>query len=157
MFILRHLISSHIFQIIGCENFHHQSRFTMDQYFIYNTHYKVLICREHGYAIKPSFIERHLQETHPSISFNIRHELLEQVKQLVLHDPSTVEAPQDTPAAIRGLNITDSLECIECHYVRKHIRDITDHCTKVHDWKKSSPNMWKSVKVQTFFTGKNKK
>jgi hypothetical protein len=125
----------------------------MDQYFIYNSEYKVLICREHGYAIQPSGIDRHLRESHFGIPLIARQELIDQSKMLELVDPALIQDPQDTPAAISGLNVVESLQCNMCPYIRKHIKQMISHCVTVHGWGKDTEPIWSEVKGQTFFYG----
>ena len=129
----------------------------MDQYFIYNTEYKVLICREHGYAIQQSRIDRHLRESHSAIPRHIRQELVDHSKKLELVDATDIEDPQDTPIAIRCLNLVESLRCNMCPYIRKHIKQMTNHCIMVHGWVKDTEPIWSDVKAQTFFYGANKR
>lgn len=125
----------------------------MDQYFIYNTEYKVLICREHGYAIQQSRIDRHLRGSHAAIPLPVRQKLVNQAKMLELVDSTHIEDPKDNPIAIRGLNIVESLQCNLCWYIRKHIKDMISHCSTVHGWKKDTEPIWTKVKAQTFFDG----
>jgi Orsellinic acid/F9775 biosynthesis cluster protein D len=135
------------------KTFHSHVMTTAEEYVIYNPQYKVLICREHGYAMKPSFIERHLRRIHKATPRSIRQSIIEYSNGLELIAPEDLETPRDTPAAIQGLDIKDSFQCINCSLLRERKRDIMDHCRHEHGWTKDQEDMWQGMKVQTFFQG----
>jgi Orsellinic acid/F9775 biosynthesis cluster protein D len=125
----------------------------IDEYVVYNQQFKVFICQQHGYAVKLSFIKRHFRRTHKSISLDDRQRIVEYSEGLSLVEPEDLEIPLDTPAAIIGLPITESLQCIECRFFRKRMMDMLEHCRHKHGWEKGQTDMWETKKVQTFYQG----
>jgi len=76
----------------------------MDEYIIHNTDYHILICRQHGFAVPPDWIERHFQDSHKGIPLDIRKEIAEHSKSLQLCQPSQVVLP-DSIIPVNGLTI----------------------------------------------------
>jgi hypothetical protein len=63
--------------------------------------------------------------------------------------PEDLETPEDTPVALRGLDIKDSFQCMNCLFLRERRRDIMDHCRHEHGWAQGQEDLWKETKVQT--------
>ena len=84
----------------------------MDSYVVYNARYGILICREHGYAMKSSFIERHFRNEHQSTPLEIRRQILEYAKTLPLVDPEDAPTPTDIPFQIIGLPVYNGFHCM---------------------------------------------
>jgi uncharacterized C2H2 Zn-finger protein len=101
--------------------------------------------------MKPSFIERHLRLIHKATLRYIHQSIIKYSNRLELIAPEDLETPQDTPAAIRGLDIKDSFKCINCSFLQERKRDIMDHCYYEHGWEKGEPDIWEIKKVQTFY------
>jgi hypothetical protein len=55
----------------------------MDQYIIYNTDYKVLICRQHGYAVAQNNVSRHFQRYHKATAFETHQAVADYAKSLL--------------------------------------------------------------------------
>lgn len=126
----------------------------MDSYVIYNARYGILICREHEYAIKPSFIERHFRNEHQSTPLKIRRQIVEHAKTLPLVNPEDMMAPTDIPSHIVGLSIHDGFQCKNCDYNTVSLEWMERHCRDNHGWVKGGGINWNECKVQTMFTGK---
>jgi hypothetical protein len=88
---------------------------TIEEYVIYNPQYKVLICYEHGYAMKPSFIKPHLQLIHKATSLYVRQSIMEYSNGLKLIAAEDLETPEDTtPYAVREDGVLPAI------FVRKY-------------------------------------
>ena len=130
---------------------------TMEQYFIYNIQYSLLICREHGYAVSSSSLPRHLRNHHPRLELERRTEILERIQSLSLLEPGEIRIPQDTPTAINGLKVINSLQCTACGFIRMNVKNMSNHCYSTHGWTKELGCGWMDVKVQTFFEGPHRR
>ena len=129
----------------------------IEQYFIHNVQYSLLICWEHGYAVSPSYLPRHLRNYHPGLELERRTEILERVRSLNLLEAGEIRHPQDTLAAINGLKIINSLQCTVCGFIRMNIKEMNHHCYSTHGWTKELGCGWMDVKVQTFFEGPHRR
>jgi len=131
----------------------------MNEYVTYNEKYKVLICRQHKYAIAPDWILRHFQEFHKATPLATRQLIVDYSKTLELAIPDNV-ARQPPPAyAIDGLTVVGGFQCqyTECFQLRSTERSIKEHCRQDHEWKVQTGVMWKNQPFQTFFTGRHRK
>ncbi len=53
-----------------------------------------MVCREHGYCLPSLGLERHLRRLHGAKGEPL-HTVLEELRQLIIHDPSQVQFPPD--------------------------------------------------------------
>jgi Orsellinic acid/F9775 biosynthesis cluster protein D len=120
----------------------------------YNVEYKVLICREHRYAIRGLYA--HLQQQH-LVATNIRRILVERYGSLALVEPKDVRLPPLGPPINELRPPVDVLRCAEpgCGYTSVAPTAIRQHCNSVHKWRAAARGdaYWTRVKAQTFFAG----
>ena len=120
--------------------------------FFYQSDYKILICEQHGYAIRN--LETHLQREH-HLSHIERKSIVQQYQSKNLLLPNLVQWPDNGLSPIRGLTIHNGFQCIECGFLCPHRNQIRSHCNKAHNWRitRQNPKHWQQVKLQTFFNG----
>jgi hypothetical protein len=109
----------------------------MNEYVTYNVEYKVLICRQHKYAIAPDWVLRHFRKFHNATPLATRQLIAEYSKTLELAMPDNVAAQQAPAYAIDGLTVVDGFQCqyTECCQLRSTERSIKEHCRQDHEWK----------------------
>jgi hypothetical protein len=131
----------------------------MDEYIIYNTRYRVAICRQHGYAIAPDYVLRHFRNSHKTIPLETRQEIAEYAQSLILVSPENVDIPRDMSNPIDGLTIVNGFKCsyIQCRELRGTLVSVQKHCNSIHGWDVSQGIMWREKLLQTFFQGSNRK
>lgn len=130
---------------------------TMDSYVTYNPQLRILICRDHGYAIKPSFIARHFQDEHNSIPLVTRQAIIEYSKTLALNDPGDMDTPANASLPIREIRIRDGLECDNCGFSCQGLETMKSHCRRNHAWVAGIGKTWTTCKIQTLFDGQFKR
>jgi hypothetical protein len=131
----------------------------MDSYVTYNAQYKVLICRQHKYAIPPDYITRHFRESHQGIPLATRQGIVDYSKTLDLAAVEEVATPPDQVEPVHGLNITDGFQCEfdECSELRSTTTSMKQHCWEAHKWVAAAGIQWKGQGIQTIFAGKYSK
>ena len=118
----------------------------MDAYVIYNPEYKVLICRQHKYAIPQDRIFRHFQLFHLFIPLATRQLISNYSKTLELVAPENVATPLELVLCIDGLTIVNGFLCQydRCRELRSTERSIKEHCRGKHEWKARTGVTWKN-------------
>jgi hypothetical protein len=131
----------------------------MNQYVIYNAHYKVLICRQHKYTITPDWVLRHFQEFHKAIPLATRQLIVDHSKSLDLVIPENVATPLELVQCIEGLSVVNGFQCQYegCSELRSTERSIKEHCRRNHEWKAQTGVKWRNQAFQTFFHGPHRK
>jgi len=131
----------------------------MDSYVIYNTEYKVLICRQHSYGLPPDRVSRHFRESHKSIPLPTRQAIVDHSKSLNMATPENVVTPSEPISPIEGLTIVNGFQCQYdyCSEQRGTEPSIKQHCWETHRWKAEAGVMWREQAVQTFFQGPHRK
>jgi hypothetical protein len=130
---------------------------TMDQYIVYNSKYKVIICRQHGYCIPPNYISRHFRERHKSIPLATRQAIVDYSQSIVLNTPEAVSIPTESINPIERLNIIQGFQCFheDCLELHTTENSMKQHCRDIHQWSSESANIWIQQSIQTFFVAKH--
>ena len=84
---------------------------TMNDYVTYNAEYKVLICRQHQFAIPPDGILRHFRDMHKAIPIASRKAIADYSKTLELATPDEVATPSEPVEAVQGLTVVRGFQC----------------------------------------------
>jgi len=125
---------------------------TMDAYVLYNRQYKILICRQHHYAIPQSWVSRHFQKHHKETPLETRNRIEKYVAELDLLRPEEIEPPQDM-VPVDGLTIYAGYKCLYdgCLELAGTEASMAQHCKVNHKWIKSIGVKWEKQTLQTFF------
>jgi hypothetical protein len=83
----------------------HDKILTMDQYITYDVEYKVLICRQHKYAIPPDTILCHFRQSHKGIPLPTHQAISNYSKTVNLASPKDVAMPLVPVKAIKHLKM----------------------------------------------------
>ena len=123
--------------------------------FSYLSQYQVLICVDHGYAVRN--INQHLLEKH-TLSPAQRKTLQQRYHDHPRCSPDQVTVPRPFQPAIPELGCpVKAARCKDeaCSFIVANHDNIRKHANKKHGWRKSSeqPQYWSSVYAQTFFVG----
>ena len=114
------------------------------QLFQHLTVYQVIICKRCHFAIAPSYIEKHVQRKHPSISRDDRSCIVAIASKLtnVAQQAEDVQYPtadsdpiDELPVFHDGLRCTIETSIRACNYVCRHRTGIQQHCREKHNWK----------------------
>jgi hypothetical protein len=120
----------------------------------YNAEYKVLICREHRYAVRGLYA--HLQQQH-AVATKVQRILCERYGSLALVEPKDVRLPPLGPPINELRPPVDVLRCAEpgCGHTSIALAAIRQHCNSVHKWRAAvqGDTYWTRIKAQTFFAG----
>lgn len=124
-----------------------------DWFLYYDPDYKVLICKEHGYAIRN--LRLHLRDYH-SIRQKIQKEIVKKYSEYALLGPRDVLLPPPFGPPFEILRKPmDAFLCDEeeCRFISINRDGVRKHSKKMHGWKSTRQDRehWTSVKVQTFF------
>ena len=104
-----------------------------DDYFLYLSEYRVLICRACKYAIRSQGgIQRHFQKRHASLPLSIRKTLVEYASQLQLIVPENIHIPEAPLSPIDVLDVIDGCQCNDCGYACGSEGSMLVHCKKEH-------------------------
>ncbi|TKA60633.1 hypothetical protein B0A49_13140 [Cryomyces minteri] len=121
----------------------------------YEPQHKVLICREHHYAVQN--LAKHLKVYHVGDAREKRavvgkYRQYAFLKPVEVPLPEPVGAPFDSLGKPRKAYICDEEECGLISVSRSVV---AQHCNKKHKWQstKADREHWHSLYVQTFFTG----
>lgn len=122
---------------------------------LYNTQYRVLICRQCQYAIQKSAVESHLLRH--KIYRTERQRLLTSIAKLVLVEPEDVLLLNSTSLPIEGLPIIEGYRCTlsGCHHLCASEKRMKRHWNESHEDIKHpilEENL-REAKLQTFFRG----
>jgi len=131
----------------------------MNVYVTYNDEYKVLICRQHKYAIPPDGILRHFRDYHKAIPLATRQAIADYSKTLQLATLGEVATPTQQVQPVQGLAIVNGFQCEHdgCSDLRSTVSSMKQHCWEVHRWTATTHVMWKNQAFQTIFDGTRRK
>ncbi|GAB7357797.1 hypothetical protein MBLNU459_g0613t1 [Dothideomycetes sp. NU459] len=120
----------------------------------YEEQYKVIICREHGYAVRN--LARHLRESHLGKAKD-KQQVVRMFSDCEVADPREVLVPPPLEAPIEALGkprLAFLCEEDECNYISTNRSEMGKHCNKKHNWKSTKGDLehWHQVYVQTFFS-----
>lgn len=127
-----------------------------DEWLYYDSHYKVLVCRYHGYAVRN--LATHLRLQHKVRSsersaIEKKYGACELLEPAQVTTPPSLQAPLDwLGSPMRGFRCDES-GCTKISMSRDEIRK---HCYKEHVWRSNvdDPEHWHAVYVQTMFQSK---
>ena len=146
------------------------TKIKFEQTFYYNSHYNVLICKGHSYAIRYPSVASHLNELHKDIDPKYRSLLAQFTSSLFTNQPIY---PSEPIVPLPFLSIQQNCyQCIaptsssyQCNFIRASEKGIKEHCRKEHQWinprkrgrysNLSAPSslLWKTnILAQQFFT-----
>lgn len=134
---------------------HDLRRDATPQYFHYYAAHRVLICKEHRYAV--TSWKRHLSDYH-AISASALKDAARSLQDLDIVKPEDAETPTPNGPPLEYLQPSRlGFECrgtSENHCGRISISRpaIAQHCNKMHAWRASvrEKTNWNEVKVQSF-------
>lgn len=123
-----------------------------DSFLHYEADYKVLICKEHGYALRN--LSTHLRDHH-SIPAKARKAIVAKYHSYPLLDPKEISLPPlfgrpfEALAAPIEVFLCDEEEC---SFISKNCSIVARHCNKAHGWNstKKDREHWTNIKVQKF-------
>ncbi len=126
-----------------------------DDIICYEAEYKVLICRQHQYAVRN--LHDHLRDKHTTIGIEQRRAIVEEHMQHELQKPGKVRQPPALGPPIPALGQpVKALQCSDeaCGHISINRKTMQQHCNRTHGWRHSTadPKHWNRVHVQTFFT-----
>ena len=104
----------------------------------YDDEYKVLICREHRYAIRN--LDTHLRDKH-GIAIKRRRIIVDSCASLALARPTEVRQPPPLGPAFDALGPpVDALLCSEagCGFTSVQPTWIRHHCNTAHGWRSTA-------------------
>jgi Orsellinic acid/F9775 biosynthesis cluster protein D len=130
----------------------------MNPYVIYNDEYKVLICRQHKYAVSLKSIKGHYRDKHDGISLKARQEILEYAGTLSLLEPKDVVIPTEIVAPIAGLEVRMGYKCKfdGCAVITGTLESASHH-GRTHVWTDIKDVQSQTLTVQTFFMGNHRR
>ncbi|KAG6150779.1 hypothetical protein E4U51_000873, partial [Claviceps purpurea] len=122
--------------------------------FLYLQQHRVLICREHGYAVGLD-LKRHMKDHHPRYKRIARDAVLAKFQHLSRIEPHLADLPTAYGPPIEGLLPPQkAYRCFgaECAYISSSRDTIMAHCRKAHHWKHSKeiPIHWTELFAQSF-------
>jgi len=125
-----------------------------DGFLHYKADYRVLICKEHGYALRS--LSTHLRDQH-SIPAKARKAIVAKYNSYSLPGPKEIPLPPPFGRPFEALAApVEAFLCDaeECGFISKNRSVVAQHCNQAHGWRssKKDPEHWTDVKVQTFFT-----
>ena len=127
---------------------------TADNVLHYEPEYKVLICKEHGYAVRNLCL--HLRDAH-TVSAEDRRLIVDKYAGLSLAKPVEVPLPPPLGPPFEALGQPiDALICDEeeCGFISINPTKMRMHGNKKHDRrsKEGRREFWTRTKAQTFFS-----
>jgi len=124
----------------------------VDRLLYYDHAYKVLICKEHRYAMRN--LDMHLRDQH-AVGIAVRRIIVERYASLPVARPADVRLPPPfgPPCVALGLPV-DGLLCKSCAFACAQPTSIRRHCNLTHGWRSTARGStnWTAAKVQTFFS-----
>ena len=130
----------------------------MEPYIVYNSQYKAIICRKHGYAIPPKSIVQHFRNEHKELPIETRKQIINQVQSLEIYEPKDVVIPEERAPSIECLTVRTGYLCTfdGCNTIHGTSKSIERHVSD-HMWMNEGGHKWNEIKAQTFFLGKYKR
>lgn len=127
-----------------------------DEWLYYDSHYKVLVCRYHGYAVRN--LATHLRLQH-KVRSSERSAIEKKFGACELLEPAQVSTPPSLQAPLDWLGSPmRGFQCDEpgCSKISTSRDEIRKHCYKEHVWKSvpDDPEHWHAVYIQTMFQSK---
>jgi superfamily II DNA helicase RecQ len=132
---------------------------------VYHQAHRSLVCKRHGYAVLN--LHSHLRDRHTEIESTDRNAIVSHYAGFKLQAPSKEDfnhGPPNPIPAIEGLHVHHGFACRRCGFATPSWKWLREHCNKEHKEHKakghkvkkqlkSCPELWASVRIQTFFTG----
>jgi hypothetical protein len=125
------------------------------QCFHYESMHRVLICKDHGYAV--ASWKRHVSDFHAFAKAEIRDmgRLLQDLD--VVRPEDALVPPANGPPVQYLQQSRVGFQCIgtsdkPCGQLSSRRATIAEHCNRIHDWRSSpeSRTNWNEVKIQSF-------
>lgn len=134
---------------------HDLRRDVTPQYFYYNAAHRVLICKEHRYAV--TSWKRHLSDYHAIGASGLR-DAVRFLQDLDIVKPEDAELPTPNGPPLEYLRPSRlGFECRgtndnNCGRISVSRKGIAQHCNKMHAWRASvrEKTNWREVRVQSF-------
>jgi hypothetical protein len=116
--------------------------------------YRVVVCTSCEYAVQPSAISRHLKDIH-HIYRSRRRPYMKYVSKLDLDQPEVVLQSEIRQFPVPLLPVQDGLRCESegCFYLCRSDKRMKSHWYLVHGRPGVEHQDWRSVPLQTFFSG----
>ena len=122
-----------------------------NQYVVYNDEYKVLICKQHQYAITAKSIVAHFRDKH-DITKDARQKIIDYASQFAISEIHHLAHPTDRIAPIPHLKVIEGYICqyAECTLISGTLESVKQHCKVVHNWKIKEGTCWRKTSAQSF-------
>ena len=130
----------------------------MNAYVVYNSEHKVLICKEHEYALSLKSIVSHFREEH-DIPLQARQEIFQYATKAQIAEPEDLVYSNDKVGVIPYLKIIQGYRCEyeSCNLILGTIHSIKKHCKLEHEWKTKDGICWVEIRAQTFYQGNSRR
>jgi Orsellinic acid/F9775 biosynthesis cluster protein D len=127
----------------------------MEQYVIYNTEHRVLICKHHKCGIGIRTFHKHLRAEHKYLSISIRKEILTYARGFSLCEPNEVPVFDAVIPPVHGLEIIDGYRCNYhgCEVLTGTVASMKRHSIEHGPTGWEGEAKYHAIKVQTFFRG----
>ena len=124
----------------------------------YAADYKVVICIPCGHCIKPPpYTIRHFKDMHSNWPLKIRKPLIKHIDELCLVEPESLMYSRQSVPPVPHLPIFDGWDCLRCEYSCVSEGTMQTHAKTAHQWLKGHGKVWNAARVQTFFSGSNRR
>ncbi len=124
----------------------------------YATNYKVVICIPCGHCIMPPpHTVRHFRDMHSNWPIKARKALAKFINELCLVEPESLTYSGQSVPPVPYLPILDGWNCLRCEYSCVSEGTMQTHSNTTHRWLKGHGKIWKAARVQTFFSGSNRR
>ncbi|KAG5931168.1 hypothetical protein E4U59_000523, partial [Claviceps monticola] len=122
--------------------------------FIYLQQHRLVICREHGYAVGLD-LKRHMKDHHPRYTRIVQQAVFARFQSLSRIEPHKAVLPRADDPPIEGLLPPQkAFKCsgAECGHISSSRDVIMSHSRLYHHWKhtKDTPTHWAELFVQSF-------
>jgi hypothetical protein len=121
------------------------------EYLLHDNDHNVVICIPCGYAMIPTGVLKHYNETHSKdIPIETRKRLIayvESVKNTLITPKEVVYRRKDLEP-VKGLTlVSNGCECTECGMLYGTVGSMMKHCERKHNWIKSKGPFWEPREV----------
>ena len=120
--------------------------------FEYLTDYRLLVCKEHEYAVRNLKTHLRLQHTY---STTVKTAVIQHFQGHEIRNPEGVVVPPEMVASVAALGMPKCgylCATAHCGFISVDRKNIATHCRKEHDWKSTGDDRqhWVDIRVQTF-------
>lgn len=131
----------------------------MNKHVVYNSHYRVLICKTHQYALTSESLTRHFRDEHKELSLETRQEIIKYAFTLNIAEVESLLYLNDRVTPIPYLKIVEGYECQyeTCRKILGTLESMKKHCRQDHEWKAKNGVLWSETRAQTFYQGTEKR